>query len=134
MMSHFRRLSVVAFAAFGSLLLACSSSPEKTPPATVEGNHEVMSCNEIVGWVWDRNRPDVPLSVIILDGSTPLATVTADVLRGDLVTAGKGNGRHGFSYVVPASLKNDQPHEIRIMESVTGIRLSNTPQQLTCPS
>ncbi len=65
------------------------------------------------GWAWDPRKPDAVVTVDIYDGETVLGTVAADVLRPDLVRAGKGNGRHGFVYLIPDSLLDGRPHSIR---------------------
>ena len=138
--------SVLAFA-----VSACSSPKEATPAATpaqsaapatpappaggaaaYEGFHEMANCQTIYGWAWDKNRPDAPLSLQISDGSTPLATVTANAARKDLVAAGKGNGQHGFFFQVPPALKDGQPHSIRIVVAGDNFPLRGTPKALTC--
>ena len=147
------RIAATSVLAFG--LSACSSPREGTarredapqPTATAaqpaaavptgassyEGFHDATNCQTILGWVWDQNRPDAPVSVLILDGFTPLATVVANLPRSDLAGAGKGNGQHGFRYQVPASLKDGKPHVVRIMVSETNFQLRGTPKNLTCP-
>ena len=98
-----------------------------------EGVHEVADCNTISGWAWDQNDPNSPINVAIFDGSQLLATVLAIQFRQDLVTQGKGNGYHVFIYNVPASLKNGQPHSIRVRFSGTTTSLQSTPRSITCP-
>jgi hypothetical protein len=80
----------------------------------------------------------VRVNVDIYDGDTLLATVAADQFRQDLATAGKGDGRHGFVYTVPTSLKDGRPHAIRLTISGTqvdleeGAHLPNTSKSITC--
>jgi hypothetical protein len=74
------------------------------------------------------------LNVNIFDGSALLATVTANQFRSDLQAAGIGDGSHGFSWPTPNSLKNGQPHSIRVKFADTGEDLSATPKTLTCTS
>src|SRR5207249_4043766 len=73
---------------------------------------DLADCRRIAGWAWARAQPAAPIQVEILDGETRLGTVTADMHRDDLAKNGKGNGNHGFSLVVPPSLKDGQPHAI----------------------
>ncbi|HKI00991.1 MAG TPA: hypothetical protein VKK31_03340 [Thermoanaerobaculia bacterium] len=96
------------------------------------GNHDVASCQMISGWAWDPVFPNTPMSVDIFDGSTLVATVPANLYRADLQNAGKGNGVHGFSWTVPASLKNNLAHSISVKYSGTETRLSGSPKSITC--
>lgn len=96
------------------------------------GNHDVANCNTISGWAWDPDFPNTPMSVDIFDGSTLIATVPANLFRADLQAAGKGNGVHGFSWTVPLSLKNNQPHSITVKYNGSETKLSNSPKTITC--
>jgi WD40 repeat protein len=94
---------------------------------------EVASdCNRIQGWAWDSKQSDGVVVVDIYDGGTLLATVPANNFRQDLFNAGKGNGYHGFSLAVPASLKNGAPHTLSVKVSGTNVELTGSPQALTC--
>ncbi len=73
-----------------------------------------------------------PTSVDIFDGSTLLATVPANLYRADLQNAGKGNGVHGFSWPVPASLKNGLAHSISVKFSGSEKTLTSSPKSITC--
>ncbi|HEY0553568.1 MAG TPA: Ig-like domain-containing protein, partial [Thermoanaerobaculia bacterium] len=101
-------------------------------PTQYEGNHETADCNSIVGWAWDRLNPSNWLNVNIFDGSVLVATVPANQFRPDLQAAGIGDGIHGFSMPTPTSLKNGQPHSIRVKFADTGGDLSATPKTLNC--
>ena len=63
-----------------------------------EGYLNGTSNSVISGWIYDNLTPDLALRVEILDGDRVIATVTADLLRQDLVDAGKGNGKHAFTF------------------------------------
>lgn len=102
---------------------------------TLEGNVEAANCESVVGWVWDRTRPNAPLQVDIYDGETKLATLTAEAPRQDLSKAGIGNGTHGFLYPIPASLKDGKPHSIWVGVSGTDFAINKeTPKKVTCPA
>jgi glycosyltransferase involved in cell wall biosynthesis len=62
-----------------------------------EGFVDLISQHEISGWV-RRVGSEQPVDVEILHADRVLASVTADILRPDLAQAGKGEGRHGFSF------------------------------------
>ncbi|MFY9573627.1 MAG: hypothetical protein WAV20_19690 [Blastocatellia bacterium] len=101
--------------------------------AAFEGFHDAANCPEISGWAWDANQPNTPISVDIYSDNVLVTTVSANQFRQDLLNAGKGNGSHGFTFVTPASLKNGQPHSIRVKFAGTNTDLGNTPKGITCP-
>jgi hypothetical protein len=124
---------------FSVFLSACSGAPQnqnqnKAPerPPVFEGFHDVTNCNGIMGWAWDKNRPDDPIQVDVYDGDTLLATVTADDFRQDLLAAGIGNGQHSFTYPVPPRLKDGKARSIKMKFAGTNIDLANTPMLINC--
>jgi RHS repeat-associated protein len=96
------------------------------------GYFDSVDCNTISGWGWDANQPNKPINVDIYDGSTLIATVSANQFRQDLLNAGIGNGVHGYSIATPVSLKNGGAHTIHIKFSGTSTELSNSPKTITC--
>lgn|GEM_PF-973042 len=94
---------------------------------------ERVGCEQIDGWAWDEQQPDTPVTVDIYDGETLILTVTADILRSDLVEARKGNGRHGFVFRTPPSLKDGTTHQIHAKIAGRGMELERSPQSLKCP-
>jgi RHS repeat-associated protein len=108
-------------------------TPTPTPLAPVyEGWHDGADCSTIFGWAADRNRLNTSINVDIYDGATFLATVPANQSRPDVGAYLGDNGLHGFSYTVPASLKNGQPHSITVKFAGTGTNLAGTPRSITC--
>jgi hypothetical protein len=95
-----------------------------------EGVHDPGDGRTIRGWAWDSSRPDSPLEVAIFDGDRPLATVMADRFRPDLLRAGKGNGRHGFVYRIPAELKDGRKHLVAARIAGTNVDLGGTPRSI----
>jgi hypothetical protein len=91
-----------------------------------------FSCTQISGWAWNANKSNDPVYVNILDGSTVHAVVLADQYRADLVTAGKGNGRHGFVAPLPDWFKDGTWHTLRTQFSGTGGELTGSPKQIIC--
>jgi hypothetical protein len=65
-----------------------------------EGYVDHTSEVEVSGWVFDDASPDAAVGVEILAGGKVVGRVVADGFRGDLLAAGKGNGRHAFSFRV----------------------------------
>jgi hypothetical protein len=102
-------------------------------PPLYDGFHEVANCTVISGWAWDSTQPNTPISVDIYNGGTVIATVIANQFRQDLLDAGKGNGQHAFTFLVPNSLKNGQNHLISVAFSGTTTGLFNTGKTINCP-
>ncbi len=50
----------------------------------------------VAGWAWRIGAPEERVTVTISYKGDPVANVTADLLRHDLVEAGVGDGRHAF--------------------------------------
>jgi len=108
-------------------------TPTPTPPAPIyEGWHDGADCLTIFGWAADRNRLNTSINVDIYDGATFLATVPVNQSRPDVGAYLGDNGLHGYSYAVPASLKNGQPHSITVKFAGTGTNLAGTPRSITC--
>ncbi|RCR69747.1 hypothetical protein DUE52_10425 [Larkinella punicea] len=89
-------------------------------------------CATFRGWAWDRNKPNTAISVEILDGPNVIATLVAGDLRQDLVTAGKGNGRHAFSFPIPDELKDGLSHSLSARVAGSSFILKNSPKALIC--
>jgi hypothetical protein len=92
------------------------------------GSLDGADAEGISGWAWDKAAPNEPITVDLFDGDKLLATVRADQPRADLAAAGKGNGRHGFLYPMPAALKDGKVHTIRAVTHRTGIELFSSPK------
>ena len=120
---------VLVFLAAGG----CRRSAKPAAPSH-EGHLERVSNTEIVGWAWERAKPDAPVEVELLDDNVPIAVVKADGYRVDLAKAGLGNGKHKFRHAVPARLKDGKPHFITARIVGTKIALQNGPQVLLVPS
>src|SRR6266542_76847 len=87
--------------------------PAPEPPAeplgtVVEGmiraHIDYADWTGIRGWVWDPEAPEKRVLLEVLDGDNRLATVMASEYRADLVEAGVGDGRHGFSIPLSETL------------------------------
>ena len=122
-----KRHSVAGMLLAIALFSGCSQR-EKPKPPDYHGSLGVTDTTRIVGWAWDKNRPDAPVSVDIYDGNTLLTTVTADQFRKDLVDAGIGNGKHGFVLETPAALKDNQRHEVTAKIASNEFTLANSPR------
>jgi hypothetical protein len=88
----------------------------------------------VVGWVWDRKRPNEPVLVDIYEDGKLLATVKADRMRKDLEKGGKGNGKHGFRYPAPPRWKaTAESPVVRVTISGTAIDLPGSPKTVNLP-
>jgi uncharacterized Fe-S cluster-containing radical SAM superfamily protein len=69
-----------------------------------EGVLDAVVDGTLFGWAWNDSHPDDPVLIDLYDHDTQdlLQSVTARLPRADLLQAGKGNGRHGFSLNLPA--------------------------------
>jgi len=99
-----------------------------------QGTLESSSCTDVRGWAWDPMFPNTPISVDVLADGIYLGTIPANQFRQDLVTSGRGDGRHGFVFPIPASLKNGRSHRItvRFAESELTDMLAGKKQTITC--
>ena len=124
-------------AKFTGTSIELSNSPKSIhcgggPPA-LEGYHDAQDCSFIYGWAWNANMPQMIVSVDIYSDNVLIATVPADQFRQDLLNNGKGDGNHAFVFPTPASVKDNQNHQISIGYHNTGIALANTFQNINCP-
>jgi hypothetical protein len=117
-----------------SFPLTVNPASTTTVTGSFEGYLDKVECGTIRGWVWDRNKPNTPVTVEFYTGSTVWGSVVANIYRDDLKTAGKGNGAHGYSFTVPPALKDNMTHVIygRVQGSTYVLKDSGKP--LICPS
>lgn len=97
------------------------------------GNVERLDKQEISGWAWDPGHPDDPMDIEILDGDDVLLRLTADQLRSDLVSAGMGNGRHGFTVRNIGAVLSTSRHRVRVRFANDGRDLPGSPAWLVQP-
>jgi len=113
----------------------CGQVFKLTPPPAYAGYVDAANCQTISGWALDKNRPGVTITVGIYDGSILVGTVTADQSRPDVASVAGDSGMHGFSYTVPASLRDGGTHNLHVVyESIAGSDLPGSPKTLTCAS
>jgi hypothetical protein len=128
----------------GAIPCVVEGSPSPVEPQTsgstsgaaaqskLEGYLDTVSCDGIVGWVWDSTKPDEVVTVEIYSDDKFLAKISSSNYRGDLERAGKGDGRHGFSLPLPLCLQDRRPHTIKAIVAGRGLVLGNAPKQLLC--
>ncbi|GAB3935367.1 putative Ig domain-containing protein [Larkinella terrae] len=119
---------------------SCTSPPGSTTvtinPSLVNGSFDGFvngaDCGSFRGWAWDRNKVNTAVSIDILDGPKVIATLLADVFRQDLQTAGKGNGKHAFSWAIPNELKDGSAHNLSARVAGSSFILKDSPKALIC--
>ena len=93
--------------------------------AVLEGTLESADCAAIKGWAWDNASLAARVKLTIYDGNLKLATVTASLLRNDLTI---GDKKYGFSYVLPASVRNTLKHKFSVRFAATNAELMSSPK------
>lgn len=79
------------------------NTAETTP--LVEGHLDGVSSDGVVGgWCWHPLRPDTRINVTVAIDGHVVGTTRAAHARADLRKAGIGDGAHGFSFALSASL------------------------------
>lgn len=97
-------------------LLEPSPVTNTTNPAQqttrLEGELEGADCGRVWGWAANRNDLTSPVWVwIFIDGQLA-GTLEASALRTDIGTRIGGNGRYGFSFVIPQSFQTPGNHAV----------------------
>lgn len=105
-----------------------------TAPASYQGYHDSATCQGLSGWGWDSTRPTTAITLYIFEGTVNRGSVLANQYRQDLVNAGIGDGRHGFTWALPTSLIDGQPHSltVRFGSSASSQALTASPRTITC--
>ncbi|RCR67253.1 choice-of-anchor Q domain-containing protein [Larkinella punicea] len=108
---------------------------ETVVTGSFEGYLDKLDCGGIRGWVWDRNKPNTPLTVeFYLEPSpgtiTPLGSTLANIYRVDLKDAGKGNGAHAYNFTPPGSVANGTKVLARVLGST--FILKGSPKEYQC--
>ncbi len=89
---------------------------------TVEGRLEGVVEGRVVGWAWLPESPTERVWVSVFVEDEPVGLVPADLKRVDLLAAGVGDGAHGFSVELPASLRGGG-HAVRVMAGRSNTQL-----------
>lgn len=101
-------------------------------PTSYVGFVDHLGCDFIGGWAADRNRLNKPITISIYDGATLLITLPASGSRPDVGAFLGDNGLHGFTFTVPASLKNGAAHSVHVKFEFGAVELTSSPGSLTC--
>jgi hypothetical protein len=105
-----------------------------------EGFLDKVECTSLRGWVWDRNKPNTPMTVEFYTEISPgnvtvWGSTAANIFRQDLKDAGKGNGAHAYNFEVPTALKTGYNLiSARVQGSTYVLKSSGRLLPLPCPS
>jgi glycosyltransferase involved in cell wall biosynthesis len=113
--------AVLEAASASALVMARSALP-----APWRGTLETVTRERLEGWAWDE-RTDEPLALVILDNGEMIARVLANRYRRDLLQAGIGSGRHGFSLHMPGGLSPLTRHVIQVLGEADGCEMPTSP-------
>jgi len=70
----------------------------------------------------------------IYDGTTLLGSVWANLLRSDVGALLHDSGVHGFTFSLPSSVRDGNPHSIHVVYANGAPDLPGSPKSLTCAS
>ncbi|RCR68868.1 putative Ig domain-containing protein [Larkinella punicea] len=118
-----------------SFQLTVNPAETTTVTGSFEGYLDKLDCGGIRGWVWDRNKPNAPLTVEFYTESSPgtitvLGSTLANIYRQDLKDAGKGNGAHAYNFTPPGSVTNGTQVLARVLGS--NFVLKGSPKAYQC--
>ena len=101
---------------------------------------DAASCSSIDGWAVDQDTSSSSINVRVYDGPSSggnlLGTILANVSRPDVNAYLGITGNHGYSFITPASVKNNANHSIYVygVDSSSGSDsgLAGVPQTINC--
>jgi O-antigen biosynthesis protein len=100
---------------------ASGAVPRKTPAGDPVGVLDLFTIEEVSGWAWDPSHPASPVVVELLDDDRVIVTKTADEYRPDLLDAGIGTGRYGFSIRGLGALLPKMCHRLSVRRADDGV-------------
>ncbi len=80
--------------------------------AGVIGYCDIVSAESVEGWAYDPAMPDEPLVMQVLIDGNYVCSVTCDLVRQDVATAGYPAQKAGFYASVPSELRNGRHHTL----------------------
>lgn len=131
-----RHLVDVREVANGTALHGSPAIQETVPPPAIprtptalrwQGYVELANRHRIAGWAFDKESPNTPIALVVVDNGSVVARVLANRYREDLVGASMGDGRHGFTVLFPGGLSPLVRHVIRIVGESDGCDLLREP-------
>jgi GT2 family glycosyltransferase/glycosyltransferase involved in cell wall biosynthesis len=96
----------------------------------LEGSLEVVSQQEISGWIMNKSQPMENIEVKIFVDDNEYRTVVANEYRQELEQQGYGTGNYGFKIAFPSSLRDMRKHKIEAI--VENYKLSSKSENIVC--
>ncbi len=98
-----------------------------------KGNIDALNNRSLSGWIVDEEDLDGSIEFEVFCDNTRVGGGVADNFREDLVSAGYGNGRHGFLVGLSSKIFTPGHHELTLRHKTTGalIATNNFPLQAT---
>ncbi len=81
----------------------------------IRGNVDTVLGTNVKGWCWHPYAPDRPVRVCALVDGREVCATDANEMRGDLINAGIGNGRHAFSLPMPFWMLDGVTREVNVV-------------------
>src|SRR5205085_4131975 len=91
-------------------IFVMSAAARRTP----QGVFESADCSFVSGWASDSAQPNRPIIVTLFDDTQPVASFVADQYRADIIPMTGDDGRHGFRFPLPDSLRNGAAHALSV--------------------
>lgn len=99
----------------------------------LRGSIDFVSGTAVEGWAWDPERPDTPVSLIVLANGAVVGRCLANRLRRDLIAAGIGDGKHAFSLQLQKRLAGGDRHAIEVRGEEDGAVVPGSPKIVETP-
>lgn len=78
---------------------------------------------ELVGWVYETERPERTISLAVIVDGVVLAEIESDVERSDVTDAGFASGSCGFELDLGGHFADCDPHQIVLVDAHSGLEV-----------
>ena len=93
-------------------------SPQATTssakPSPYYGAIDYRDCDFVKGWVYNGANPNEDIKVSLYIDDKLIETMPAKTLRADVKAQKIGTGLYGYSFKIPANLKDNLPHTVSV--------------------
>ncbi|RVT91792.1 hypothetical protein EOD42_20980 [Rhodovarius crocodyli] len=91
------------------------------------GRFDAFSDLHLGGWAIDPLHPTRRRRVRLEIDRQPVVEIEADQFRQDLLDAGLGDGRCGFTFVMPEAVRDGRQHVVRVVDVELGLDVPGSP-------
>ncbi len=96
-----------------------------------QGNVDFINSSKVVGWAWDKTKPNKHIGVEIYDNNRFVTKIQANLFGSDLHNAGIGNGEHRWSFNLKDITKDGNIHKISIRFGDSDKELTGSPSVIS---